>query len=188
MRRVAEYIVGPMRNTGIVVAGTTGESPTLSTDEKLAVLETVLDAVGDRAAVVFGAGTYDTRESVHLTREGTRRGAHGIMLVNPYYSRPGQKGLIAHFRAVARETDLRSCSTTSSRAQRSIWRRRLCSSFRGQSDIGDDGMDAPACDWPVVAEASFDGDELVERLNPDSPAYFAAVASPDLQLAARPAE
>ena len=60
--------------------------------------------------------------------------------------------------------------------------------FRGRSDIGDDGLDAPACDWPVVAEAAFDGDELVERLNPDSSAYFSAVASPDLQLAVRPVE
>ncbi|RYG63434.1 4-hydroxy-tetrahydrodipicolinate synthase, partial [bacterium] len=83
-------------------SGTTGESPTLSTDEKLACLETVLEAVGDRAAVVFGAGTYDTRESVKLALEGEARGAHGTMLVNPYYSKPGQRGLVEHFRTVAR--------------------------------------------------------------------------------------
>lgn len=106
MGRIARYIVGEQRNDGVVVAGTTGESPTLSGEEKLAALECVLEAIGDRAAVVFGAGTYDTRESVHLAREGERRGAHGIMLVNPYYSRPGQKGLVAHFRTVARETSL----------------------------------------------------------------------------------
>ena len=105
LARVAAYAVDEQANDGLVVAGTTGESPTLSADEKLAALETVLDAVGDRAAVVFGAGTYDTRESIHLAREGERRGAHGIMLVNPYYSRPGQRGLVAHFRAVAREIE-----------------------------------------------------------------------------------
>ncbi len=103
LARVAAYAVDEQRNDGLVIAGTTGESPTLSPDEKLAALETVLEAVGDRAAVLFGAGTYDTRESVHMAKEGERRGAHGIMLVNPYYSRPGQRGLVAHFRAVARE-------------------------------------------------------------------------------------
>ncbi|MFX8786015.1 dihydrodipicolinate synthase family protein, partial [Acinetobacter baumannii] len=84
----------------------TGESPTLSEEEKLRLLEVVLEAVGDRAAVVFGAGTYDTRESIEMTRKGEKIGAHGIMIVNPYYSRPGQQGLYAHFSAIARETSL----------------------------------------------------------------------------------
>ncbi|HVT14119.1 MAG TPA: 4-hydroxy-tetrahydrodipicolinate synthase [Fimbriimonadaceae bacterium] len=104
--RVAKYCVDEQRNDGLVINGTTGESPTLEEDEKFALLETVLEAVGDRAAVVFGAGTYNTKESIHLTREGERRGAHGIMLVNPYYNRPGQAGLYAHFSTVARETGL----------------------------------------------------------------------------------
>lgn len=106
VRRIARYLIDEQRNTGIVVCGTTGESPTLQRDEKLRILELTLEEVGDRAAVVFGAGTYDTRESCELAAEGDRRGAHGIMLVNPYYSRPGQAGLEAHFRAVASETSL----------------------------------------------------------------------------------
>src|SRR5579862_7044544 len=104
--RVAAYCVDEQKNDGLVINGTTGESPTLDVGEKFALLETTLDTVGDRAAVLFGAGTYDTKESIHLTREAEKRGAHGIMLVNPYYNRPGQAGLYAHFSTVARETGL----------------------------------------------------------------------------------
>lgn len=104
--RLASYLVDVQKNDGLVINGTTGESPTLSEEEKLRLLEVVLEAVGDRVAVVFGAGTYNTAESIHLTREGERRGAHGIMLVNPYYNRPGQAGLYAHFSTVAGETGL----------------------------------------------------------------------------------
>lgn len=106
VKRVAAHLTDRQKNDGVVVSGTTGESPTLSFDEKMAVLEATLDAVGDRAAVLFGAGTYDTAESIHLAREAERRGAHGIMLVNPYYSRPGQEGLFAHFSGIAAETSL----------------------------------------------------------------------------------
>ena len=104
--RIADYLVASQRNDGIIVNGTTGESPTLTEEEKLRILEVTLKTVGDRAAVLFGAGTYNTAESIHLTREGEKRGAHGIMLVNPYYNRPGQAGLYAHFSAVAAETSL----------------------------------------------------------------------------------
>jgi 4-hydroxy-tetrahydrodipicolinate synthase len=104
--RIAKYLVDEQRNDGLVISGTTGESPTLTEDEKLRLLETTLGAVGDRAAVVFGAGTYDTTESIVMTREAEKRGAHGIMLVNPYYNRPGQAGLYAHFSTIARETKL----------------------------------------------------------------------------------
>lgn len=104
--RIARYLIDDQRNDGIVVHGTTGESPTLEEDEKFKLLETVLEAVGDRASVVFGAGTYNTKESIHFTVEAERRGAHGIMLVNPYYSKPGQAGLYAHFSTVAGETSL----------------------------------------------------------------------------------
>jgi 4-hydroxy-tetrahydrodipicolinate synthase len=104
--RIAAYLVDEQGNDGLVVNGTTGESPTLSEEEKLRLLEVTLKTVGDRAAVVFGAGSYNTAESIQMTREGERRGAHGIMLVNPYYNRPGQAGLEAHFRAVAAETAL----------------------------------------------------------------------------------
>lgn len=106
VKRIAKYLIEEQMNDGVVVSGTTGESPTLSFDEKMALLEATLEEIGDRAAVLFGAGTYDTAESIHLTREAEKRGAHGIMLVNPYYSRPGQEGLFAHFSAIARETRL----------------------------------------------------------------------------------
>lgn len=106
LQRVANYLVDDQRNTGIVVSGTTGESPTLSDDEKIAALEATLEAVGDRSAVVFGAGTYDTHHSIQLARRAERAGAHGIMVVNPYYSRPGQAGLYAHFSAIAESTAL----------------------------------------------------------------------------------
>lgn len=104
--KIANYLVEEQANDGIVVSGTTGESPTLSEHEKIEILKVVLDAVGQKAAVVFGAGTYNTAESVQMARAGESAGAHGIMLVNPYYSKPGQRGLEAHFRAIAAETSL----------------------------------------------------------------------------------
>lgn len=104
--RIARHLVDDQRNDGIVVAGTTGESPTLSHDEKFELLDLVLREVGDRAAVVFGAGTNDTSESIEMAVEAEARGAHGVMLVNPYYNRPGQKGLYAHFAEVAKRTSL----------------------------------------------------------------------------------
>lgn len=91
---------------GIVVAGTTGESPTLSDEEKIRLFRTVKEAVGGRAAVVAGSGTNDTKHSIHLTKEAQRAGADGILLVNPYYNRPSQDGLYAHFRTVAESTSL----------------------------------------------------------------------------------
>jgi 4-hydroxy-tetrahydrodipicolinate synthase len=88
-------------NDGLVVNGTTGESPTTSDAEKADLLRAVVEAVGDRATVVAGAGTYDTAHSVHLVREAEKAGAHGVLVVTPYYSRPPQAGLLAHFTAVA---------------------------------------------------------------------------------------
>ena len=86
---------------GLVLSGTTGESPTTTDDEKLALLRAVLEAVGDRARIIAGAGTYDTAHSVHLAKACETEGAHGLLVVTPYYSRPAQSGLIAHFTAVA---------------------------------------------------------------------------------------
>lgn len=86
---------------GIVVAGTTGESPTLSDDEKVGLFRAVVDAVGGTAAVVAGAGTYDTAHSVHLTQAAAEAGCDGVMAVTPYYNRPSQAGLLAHFTAIA---------------------------------------------------------------------------------------
>ncbi|MCH8978833.1 MAG: 4-hydroxy-tetrahydrodipicolinate synthase [Armatimonadetes bacterium] len=104
--RIASWLVDEQANDGLVISGTTGESPTLSDAEKLQLLTTVLEAVGDRAAVVFGAGTNDTAHSIHMAKAAENHGAHGIMLVNPYYNKPGQAGLEAHFSTVARETSL----------------------------------------------------------------------------------
>jgi 4-hydroxy-tetrahydrodipicolinate synthase len=86
---------------GLVLSGTTGESPTTTDDEKIALLRTVLDAVGDRARIIAGAGSYDTAHSVHLAKACEAEGAHGLLVVTPYYSRPPQAGLVAHFTAVA---------------------------------------------------------------------------------------
>ena len=91
---------------GLVISGTTGESPTTTDAEKLALLRAVLDAVGDRARVIAGAGTYDTAHSIHLAKASAAEGAHGLLVVTPYYSRPPQAGLIAHFTAVADATPL----------------------------------------------------------------------------------
>ena len=91
---------------GLVVSGTTGESPTTTDDEKLELLRTVLEAVGDRARIIAGAGTYDTAHSIKLAKACAAEGAHGLLVVTPYYSKPPQSGLIAHFSAVADATEL----------------------------------------------------------------------------------
>ena len=91
---------------GLVISGTTGESPTTTDAEKLALLRAVLEAVGDRARVIAGAGTYDTAHSIHLAKACAAEGAHGLLVVTPYYSRPPQAGLVAHFTAVADATPL----------------------------------------------------------------------------------
>ena len=93
-------------NDGIVVAGTTGESPTLDVDEKVALFRAVVEAVGDRATVVAGTGTYDTKESIHLTEAAVEAGVDGVMAVTPYYSRPPQQGLYEHFTAIADASDV----------------------------------------------------------------------------------
>jgi 4-hydroxy-tetrahydrodipicolinate synthase len=91
---------------GIVVGGTTGESPTLSKVEKVALFKAAVDAVGDRITVIAGTGTYDTRESVELTQRAAESGVHGVMAVTPYYSKPPQEGIARHFSAIADATDL----------------------------------------------------------------------------------
>lgn len=90
----------------LAISGTTGESPTTTESEKFDLLRAVVDAVGDRATVIAGAGTYDTAHSIELARNAQRAGAHGLLVVTPYYSRPSQDGLFAHFSAVADATDL----------------------------------------------------------------------------------
>ncbi|WP_280246000.1 4-hydroxy-tetrahydrodipicolinate synthase [Nocardia abscessus] len=90
----------------LAISGTTGESPTTTESEKADLLRAVVDAVGERATVIAGAGTYDTAHSIELARNAQRAGAHGLLVVTPYYSRPSQEGLLAHFTAVADATDL----------------------------------------------------------------------------------
>ena len=91
---------------GLVLAGTTGESPTTTESEKLDLMRAVVDAVGHRAKIVAGAGSNDTAHSVDLARDAAKAGADGILVVTPYYSKPPQSGLYAHFTAVADATDL----------------------------------------------------------------------------------
>src|SRR5690606_21950691 len=95
-QELATHLVD-LGNDGLVVNGTTGESPTTSDAEKTDMVRAVVEAVGDRATVVAGAGTYDTAHSVELARRAEQAGAHGLLVVTPYYSRPTQAGLFAHF-------------------------------------------------------------------------------------------
>ena len=91
---------------GVVVTGTTGESPTLSKPEKIALYKAAVEAAGDRMKVIAGTGTYNTAESVALTEQAAGVGVDGIMAVTPYYSKPPQAGLVRHFTAIADATDL----------------------------------------------------------------------------------
>jgi 4-hydroxy-tetrahydrodipicolinate synthase len=104
-QRLAVHLV-EHGNDGLVVSGTTGEAPTTTDAEKEALLRAVVEAVGDRAKVVAGVGTYDTAHSVELAEQAAKAGAHGLLVVTPYYSKPPTEGLVAHFSAVADATEL----------------------------------------------------------------------------------
>jgi 4-hydroxy-tetrahydrodipicolinate synthase len=99
-RKLTSYLIDN-GSDGLVVCGTTGESPTLTHDEKLALFRAVIEEAGGRAKVVAGTGTNNTAESVALTREVNELGVDGVLVVTPYYSKPPQNGLLEHFRAVA---------------------------------------------------------------------------------------
>ncbi|HZO48761.1 MAG TPA: 4-hydroxy-tetrahydrodipicolinate synthase [Gaiellaceae bacterium] len=103
-RELARYLVAN-GSDGLVVTGTTGESPTLTDDERFALYAAAVEEVGDRATVVAGTGTYSTAHSVHLTREADAIGVDGFLVVVPYYSKPPQRGIVAHVEAVAAATD-----------------------------------------------------------------------------------
>jgi 4-hydroxy-tetrahydrodipicolinate synthase len=105
-QQLAAHLVDRQSHDGLVVFGTTGEAPTVTDAEQHAVLEAVLDAVGDRATVVAGVGTNDTAHSIEKARSAARLGVHGLLVVTPYYNRPPQAGLLRHFTAVADSTDL----------------------------------------------------------------------------------
>lgn len=104
-QRLAVHLVDS-GNDGLIVNGTTGESPTTSDVEKAQLVRAVVEAVGDRAHVVAGAGTNDTAHSLELARDAAKAGAHGLLAVTPYYSKPPQEGLYRHFTAIADATEL----------------------------------------------------------------------------------
>ncbi|HEX5741809.1 MAG TPA: 4-hydroxy-tetrahydrodipicolinate synthase [Pilimelia sp.] len=104
--RLATHLVDEQGNDALVVNGTTGESPTTTDEEKAEILRTVVDAVGDRAKVVAGVGTPSTAHTLALARRAEAAGADGLLVVTPYFSRPPQEGLVAHFTAVADATGL----------------------------------------------------------------------------------
>jgi 4-hydroxy-tetrahydrodipicolinate synthase len=103
-RDLAQHLVDN-GSDGLVVSGTTGESPTLSDDEKFELFSAAVDAVGDRATVIAGTGTYSTAHSVHLTARAHELGVHGFLVVTPYYNRPPARAIVAHFRAIAEVSD-----------------------------------------------------------------------------------
>ena len=103
-RELAAHLV-ENGSDGLVVAGTTGEAPTLSDDERLELIAVAVDAVGDRATVVAGTGTYSTAHSVHLTERAHELGIDGLLVVTPYYNKPPTRGIVAHFKAIAAASD-----------------------------------------------------------------------------------
>ena len=103
-RELVAYLV-ENGSDGLVVAGTTGEAPTLSDDERLELIATAVDAVGDGATVIAGTGTYSTAHSVHLTERAHELGVDGLLVVTPYYNKPPVRGIVEHFKAVADASD-----------------------------------------------------------------------------------
>lgn len=103
---LATYLVDEQRNDALVINGTTGEAPTTTDAEKETLVRVVVEAVGDRAKVVAGVGTNDTRHTIELARSAEKAGAHGLLVVTPYYNKPPQSGLVRHFTAVADATGL----------------------------------------------------------------------------------
>ncbi|MFF4879045.1 4-hydroxy-tetrahydrodipicolinate synthase [Micromonospora sp. NPDC000668] len=104
--RLASHLVDEQGNDALVVNGTTGESPTTTDAEKERLIRAVVEAVGDRAKVVAGVGTNDTRHTIELASAAEKAGAHGLLVVTPYYNKPPQSGLLRHFTAVADATGL----------------------------------------------------------------------------------
>jgi 4-hydroxy-tetrahydrodipicolinate synthase len=104
-QELARYLVDH-GSDGLVVTGTTGESPTLTDEEKEQLWTVAVDAVGDRATVVAGTGTYSTAHSIHLTERAVAAGVDGVLVVTPYYNKPPQRAIVAHFRAIADASDL----------------------------------------------------------------------------------
>jgi 4-hydroxy-tetrahydrodipicolinate synthase len=104
-RSLARHLV-ENGSDGLVVAGTTGEAPTLSDEERIELFRVAVDEVGDRATVVAGTGTYSTAHSVHLTEAARETGVDGLLVVTPYYNKPPPRGIVEHFKAIAAVSDL----------------------------------------------------------------------------------
>ncbi|MBM0259402.1 4-hydroxy-tetrahydrodipicolinate synthase [Micromonospora sp. 4G55] len=104
--RLATHLVDEQGNDALVLNGTTGESPTTTDAEKETLIRAVVEAVGDRARIVAGVGTNDTRHTIELAASAEKAGAHGLLVVTPYYNKPPQSGLLRHFTAVADATGL----------------------------------------------------------------------------------
>ncbi|MDP3013783.1 MAG: 4-hydroxy-tetrahydrodipicolinate synthase [Candidatus Subteraquimicrobiales bacterium] len=104
-QELADYLINN-GSDGLVISGTTGESPTLTSEEKLNLFKVVKEAVGNKASVIGGTGNYSTKESVELTRKAEKTGIDGCMLVGPYYNKPPQEGLFKHFKTIAESTSL----------------------------------------------------------------------------------
>jgi len=103
---LATYLIDDLGNDGLVISGTTGESPTTSDAEKADLLRVVLDAVGDRASILAGVGTFNTEHTLELAATAAKLGANGLLVVTPYYSKPPQAGILEHFRRVADATEV----------------------------------------------------------------------------------
>jgi dihydrodipicolinate synthase len=104
--RLIDYLIGEQGTDSIVVCGTTGESPTLDDDEKIALYKFAVERAAGRVPIIAGTGSNNTAHSIHLTKEAEAVGVDGILLVSPYYNKPSQEGLYRHFRAVAEATKL----------------------------------------------------------------------------------
>jgi 4-hydroxy-tetrahydrodipicolinate synthase len=103
---LASYLIDDLGTDGLVISGTTGESPTTTDTEKADLLRAVLDAVGDRATILAGVGTFSTEHTLELAATASKLGANGLLVVTPYYSKPPQAGILEHFRRVADATDV----------------------------------------------------------------------------------
>lgn len=104
--QLIDHLIEEQRSDSLVICGTTGESPTLTDDEKIELFRLAADRAKGRCKIIAGTGSNDTRHSIHLTKEAEKAGVDGLLLVSPYYNRPSQEGLYAHFRKVAEATSL----------------------------------------------------------------------------------
>lgn len=106
VKRLVDYLIDEQKTDSLVISGTTGESPTLTDEEKLRLFEVCVAHAKGRCKIIAGTGSYDTAHSVHLTKEAEKLGVDGILLVAPYYNRPSQEGLYQHFKTIAENTNL----------------------------------------------------------------------------------